>query len=75
MIYSFNKKIGIPTNITKSKNYTASKNIFNSVFNMIRNAQRTIPKNKQFVTLSINAINKIVSKLIIDYLKKMKREK
>jgi hypothetical protein len=40
----------------------------------MNNLQRTVPKNKQFINLTVSSITKFISKLLFDYLRKIKGE-
>ena len=63
-IFRLGKKVAIPSNICKLKNYQAAKTIFSSISQNL-SIQRNIPKNKQFVNLSVGYINKYMSKTLI----------
>lgn len=71
-----NKNFNLPANYNKSKLFQQNCSFFTAVStNLINNnLQRNIPKNKQFINLSVMSITKFISRLILDYLRKIRGE-
>lgn len=66
------KTLTLPYNYTKLKIYNQACSLFSSVSIHLSTLQRIVPKNKQFINLSVNAITKFISRLIFDYLRKIR---
>lgn len=75
-IFNFYHKLSktsvFPLNFTKSKTYNQNKAFFSDVSNSTLNIEKVIPKNKQFINLSITNLTKFISMLLFDYLRKIK---
>lgn len=65
------KNLPLPLNYSKSKTYQQTCSLFSTVSSNL-NPQKSIPKNKQFINLSVNGIMKFISRLIFDYLRKIR---
>lgn len=68
------KTLTLPYNYTKSKIYNQTCALFSSVSTNLSNVQRVVPKNKQFINLSVTGITKFISRLIFDYLRKIRAD-
>ena len=70
---ALHKNNATPVNITKSKNYAQSQYIMSALSNTI-SKNKPIPKNKQFINLSVTNIIKIISHMLYDLLRKIKAD-
>lgn len=73
---NLNKTLALPATYPKSKAFQQTCALFSSVSsNINQNTSRTpLPKNKQFITLSVTGIVKFISRLLFDYLRKIRCE-
>lgn len=76
-IYSFYgsliKNTSASLNYSKLKTFQQTCTLFSTVSSNL-NPQRNIPKNKQFINFSVNGIIKFISRLLFDYLRKIRGE-
>lgn len=70
------KKSNASISLSKARNQQYASNLIHSIGNSLRaSPDRSIPRNKQFVTLSVSTIVRLVSKMLIDYLRKIKADR
>ncbi len=68
------KNLNLPLNYSKSKTFQQTCNLFSKVSTNLNNLTKAVPKNKQFINLSVNSITKFISRLLLDDLKKIRSD-
>ena len=59
-----------------AKNQQYAKNLFSNISSTLKPVPlKNLPKNKNYVNLSVSGMTKFVSKLLFDYLRRIKCEK
>ena len=59
-----------------AKNQQYAKNLFTNISSALKPAPvSSLPKNKNYVNLSVSGMTKFISKLLFDYLRRIKCEK
>ena len=76
LLKNLNKKNNVNLNPNMAKNQQYTKNLFSSISSTLKPIPvNNIPKNKNYVNLSVSGMTKFISKLLLDYLRRIKCEK
>ena len=71
-----NRKNYVNLNPNMAKNQQYAKNLFSNISSTLKPVPlKNLPKNKNYVNLSVSGMTKFVSKLLFDYLRRIKCEK